>query len=518
MIKRLLAILVVASLFTLCGCNGDSQNFLGEEQEEAGEDIAIYSYKADTFCPIASDNQANIRMLGIVYEGLISLNDTLMPEPCLAENWKSSANCMEWTFNLRNNALWHSGGECTAQDVVYTVEQIKKSEKSAYSYNVSNIAEIKAASSHTVKITLSKPLANFVNLMYFPIIKKSDGELDLASFKPDGTGPYIFEDRGEGNICYLVSNKNWWGGYTVAKTIKVRMLPGGETALYAFSSGTVDIAPTDNMDWGKFVDPQADSYIEIPTPVYNFLGINHSDTVLGAVEIREAISMAIDRNMIVEKSALGYAEPAGSPVREKWFVRGNQIFDHSQNTNAAKKLLEENGWRFDSNIYRKSIDGVIHQAQFNILVNEENTIRENIAGIIKDNLEVFGIKVSITKLPFEEYTKRIQNGEYDAFVGSVVLSPDLDFAGLFGEENNFGFTDEEMLSVMYSMQLKSQPEDIQAGYAEFINLFEQINPVVGLFFENTVMIYSKRINEDDIKPSYFDMYRGIETMHKGEAK
>ena len=518
MIKRLLAILVVASLFTLCGCNGDSQNFLGEEKEEAGEDIAIYSYKADTFCPIASDNQANIRMLGIVYEGLISLNDTLMPEPCLAENWKSSANCMEWTFNLRNNALWHSGGECTAQDVVYTVEQIKKSEKSAYSYNVSNIAEIKAASSHTVKITLSKPLANFVNLMYFPIIKKSDGELDLASFKPDGTGPYIFEDRGEGNICYLVSNKNWWGGYTVAKTIKVRMLPGGETALYAFSSGTVDIAPTDNMDWGKFVDPQADSYIEIPTPVYNFLGINHSDTVLGAVEIREAMSMAIDRNMIVEKSALGYAEPANAPVREEWFVRGNQTFDHSQNNNAAKKLLEENGWRFDSNIYRKSIDGVVHQAQFNILVNEENTIRENIAGIIKDNLEVFGIKVSITKLPFEEYTKRIQNGEYDAFVGSVVLSPDLDFAGLFGEENNFGFTDEEMLSVMYSMQLKSQPEDIQAGYAEFINLFEQINPVVGLFFENTVMIYSKRINEDDIKPSYFDMYRGIETIHKGEAK
>ncbi len=518
MIKRLLVMLVAVALLMLCGCNGDSKDFLGKEQEIVGEDISIYSYKADTLCPIASNNQANIRMLGIVYEGLISLNDTLMPEACLAESWSSSANCMEWTFNLRNNALWHSGGELTAQDVVYTVEQIKNTDSSAYLYNVSNIAEIKATNSRTVKITLTKPLANFVNLMYFPIIKKTEGELDTVAFKPDGTGPYIFEDRGEGNICYLVSNKNWWGGYTVAKTIKVRMLPGGETSLYAFSSGTVDLAPTDNMDWGKFVDPVTASYIEIPTPVYNFLGINHSDAVLGAVEIREAISMAIDRNMIVEKSALGYAEPANAPVREEWFVRGSQTFDHSQSTNLAKKLLEENGWRFDSNIYRKSIDGVIHQAQFNILVNEENTIRENIAGIIKDNLEVFGIKVSITKLPFDEYTRRIQSGEYDAFVGGIVLSPDLDFVGLFGEGNSFGFLDEEMLSVMSTMQQKNQPEDIQSGYAEFINLFEQINPVVGLFFENTVMIYSKRINEDDIKPSYFDMYRGIETIHKGEAK
>ena len=75
-----------------------------------------------------------------------------------------------------------------------------------------------------------------------------------------------------------------------------------------------------------------------------------------------------------------------------------------------------------------------------------------------------------------------------------------------------------MFSVMSLMQQKNQPEDIQAGYAEFINLFEQINPVIGLFFENTVMIYSKRITEDDIKSSYFDMYRGIETIHKGEAK
>jgi len=518
MIKRLIALLLTMAVLTLNGCLGTPQSSFEDESEQAGEDISIFSYKADTFCPIASNNQANIRMLGIVYEGLVSLNDTLMPEACLAESWSSSANCMEWTFNLRNNALWHSGDEFTAQDAVYTVEQIKKSEKSAYSYNVSSIAEIKAPDSRTVKITLLKPLANFVNLMYFPVIKKGDAEIDLAAFKPDGTGPYMFEDRGEGNICYLVSNKNWWGGYTVAKTIKVRMLPGGETALYAFSSGAVDLAPTDNMDWGKFVDPVTASYTETSTPVYSFLGINHADTVLGAVEIREAISMAIDRNMIVEKTVLGYAEPANAPVREEWFVRGNQTFDHSQKTNAAKKLLEENGWRFDSNVYRKSIDGAVHQAQFNILVNEENTTRENIAGIIKDNLEVFGIKVSITKLPFEEYTKRIENGEYDAFVGSIALSPELDFSGFLGEGNSFGFEDEEMLSVMSEMQKKHLPEDIKAGYAEFINLFEQVNPVVGLFFENTVMIYSKRINEDDIKPSYFDMYRGIETIHKREAE
>lgn len=518
MIKKTVALLMSVIILLMCGCAGkNGGEKVKDKNKESGNDgITIFSYKPDTFCPILSNNEANLRMLGIIYEGLISLNDELMPEACLAESWTVSQNGTQWNFKLKKGVKWHSGGELTADDVVYTVEQIKKAGAGAYVYNVSNIEKIEAKGSGEVQFTLGKPSANFANLMYFPIIKKGDGDVDTAVFKADGTGPYCFEDRNEGNIYYLVRNSEWWGGTPSAETVKVRMLPGGDTALYAFSSGSVDLAPVGDMDWGKFVDPMVASYTSIPTPVFNFLGVNHNDGALGFSELRQAISYAIDRDEMVEKAMMGYAESANTPIRKKWFMYGDQNFVHKQNFDDAKKLLEENGWRLERNIYKKTVDNVQYFAEFDILINEKNTVRENIAGIIANNLEKFGIRANIVRVPYETYTERIAKGEYDTFVGSMALSADLDFMPLFGSGNMFGFEDEEFFFVLEDMQTRQNAEDTKAVYAEFINLFEQLNPVIGLFFEDSVMLYSKQIEEKTIKPSYFDIYRGIEKMHKGE--
>ncbi len=518
MIKRFLTIALTLLLaMSTFGCGKEQTKIKKEKDEAEGDSISIFSYKPDTFCPIASNNEANLRMLGIIYDGLISLGDNYVAQPALAESWDKSADGLAWTLNLRNNATWHDGGDCLAEDVIYTVNQIKKFENSSYAYNVSNIDKIEKTGARSVKITLKKPSANFINLLYFPIIKSGAEEIDTANFKPNGTGAYKFEDRNEGNIYYLIKNDRWWGGKAKTETIEVRMLPGGDTALYAFGSGTIDMAPADNMDWGKFVDPTAAEYTYIATPVYNFLGINHKKPQLAMAEVRRAISMVIDRSELIDEARMGYGVSANSPVRPEWFVCANQKFDYKQNTNAAKKIMEENGWEFQNNLYRKTKDGVEYKATFSILINEENTTRENVARIISKNLEEFGIKTSVTRVPYDEYTKRIAEGNYDAFIGSMVLAPELDFSSLLGQGNMFSFEDEEMQFVMTDMQKKTSDSEMKAAYAEFINLFEQVNPVVGLFFENSVLIYSKQI-EGDVVPSYFDVYRGIDSLEKGAAK
>ncbi len=501
-----LAVLLAVSLF---GCGKEQPKVKKEKEQQTKETLSIYSYKPDTFCPIASNNEANLRMLGIIYDGLISLGDNYIPQPALAESWKSANGNTEWTVTLRNNANWHSGGVCTSNDVVYTVNQIKKTENSPYRHNVSSVAECTSLDEKTVKFTLDKPLANFVNLLYFPIIKSGAEDIDLMAYKPDGTGAYKFEDRNEGNIYYLVKNDNWWGGKTKNDTIEVRMLPGGDTALYAFGSGTIDMTPADNMDWGKFVDPQTADYTEVATPTYTFLGINHQRPHLAMDEVRRAISMVIDRGEMIDEARMGYGKTANTPLRPEWYICEKQKFDHKPAVSSAKKLMEENGWEFKNNIYKKTQDGVEYTASFSILINEDNTVRENVAGIISKNLETFGIKASIVRVPYDEYTRRIANGEYDAFVGSMVLSAEMDFSGLLGEGNMFSFEDEELKFVMNEMQNRTSNEETQAKYEEFINLFEQLNPIVGLFFENSVMIHSKQIT-GELSPSYYDIYRGIE--------
>ncbi len=516
--KRVLSIILIMVLaISVFGCKENSIKNESENKSNDKESLAIFSYKPDTFCPIASNNEANLRMLGIVYDGLISLGDNYVPQPAIAESWQKSDDSLVWTITLRKNATWHDGSDCLARDVIYTINQIKKIENSPYLYNVSNIAEITETGKRSVKITLQKPSTNFVNLLYFPIIKEEAAEIDTANFKPNGTGAYKLEDRNEGNIYYLVRNDHWWGGKAKAETIEVRMLPGGDTALYAFGSGTIDMTPADNMDWGKFVDPTTAEYTDIATPIYNFLGINHKNPQLAMREIRRAISMVVDRDELIDEARMGYGVAANSPVRPEWFICENQKFDYKQNTNAAKKIMEENGWEFKDNLYRKTEDGVEYKATFSILINEDNTTRENVARMVSKNLEEFGMKINVVRVPYDEYTKRISEGDYDMFIGSMVLTPELDFSGLLGKENMFFFEDEEMEFVMTEMQNKNSDQEMKGAYAELINLFEQVNPVIGLFFENSVMIYSKQI-EGDVIPSYFDAYRGIDSLEKGAGK
>lgn len=514
MLKKVLSVILVSVLVMgIAGCGKTQTNAKSEKEPEKGEMLSIFSYKPDTFCPIASKNEANLRMLGIIYDGLISLGDNYIPQPALAEYWQASDNNTVWTVNLRKNATWHDGGDCTADDVVYTVNQIKKLESSPYSYNVSMISEVKKQSETSVSFTLTKPLANFVNLLYFPIIKSGAEKIDTANFKPNGTGAYRFEDRNEGNIYYLVRYEKWWGGKAKTATIQVRMLPGGDTALYAFGSGTIDITPADNMDWGKFVDPTTAEYTNVPTPVYTFLGLNHKRPQLAMSEVRRAISMVIDRKEMIDEARMGYGTVANTPIRPECYLWENRKTDFKPNTAKAKKLMEESGWEFKNNVYKKVNEGVEYTASFSILINEENTVRENTARIMAKNLQEFGIKAEVVRVSYEEYAKRIADGNYDAFVGSIALSPEMDFSELLGDGNMFAYSDEEMQFVMSEMQSKQSETETKAAYSAFINLFEQTNPIVGLFFEDSVVIYSKQI-QGEVSTSYYDAYRGIDSLEK----
>ncbi len=518
MLKKLLIFVMIAIMVFCTGCNKAKVSLRNNDVENSTVELSVFSYKPDTLFPIASDNEANIQMLSIVYEGLVEFSDELIPIPILAESWSASNNGLEWSVNLKNNVLWHDNtGKFSPEDVVYTVNKIKELEKSPFKYNVSNIKEVYVTGKNQIKFALIKPNANFINLLYFPIVKKENNEIDFANFKPNGTGAYKFEDRSEGNVYYLVKNSNWWGGKVNADSIKVKIMPSNETALYAFGSGSLDFVPAENMDWGKYVDPSSSSYTTIKTPVYNFLGINHNNKILANTELRRAISLAIDRDEICEEARMGYAQPANSPLRSEWIICENQKFEHKQNTVDAKKILEENDWEFKNNSFQKNIDGAIISAQFSILINEENTTRENIARIIVKNLEEFGVHTNVVRVPYDEYKKRISEGNYDAFIGSMALSPNLDFSEIFGDGNMFAFEDEELKFVMSSMQTKTDFAQIKAGYAEFINLFEQLNPVLGLFFEDSVMIYSKEI-KTEINPCYFNLYSGIGSIQKGETK
>ena len=516
--KRIIVLLMTGLLlFSLCGCGKKNINIEQSTSPLNAADISIYSHKPDTLCPIISKNQANIQMLGIVYEGLISLADNLYPEPCLAESVAVSDDGLVWTVNLRQNVQWHDGSAFVAEDVVYTVTQIKKNPDSIYFYNVSNIKNIAVLEQNKLKIEVNEPWSNFVNLLYFPIIKNGAEEIDANAFMPVGTGPYKYEDRKEVNAVYLVKNDNWWGGTPATDMITVKIIPDKSTALYTFGSGGIDMMLADDMDWGKFADPVISSHTTMSTPVFHFIGFNHRNDVLALPEVRCAISYAVDRSKIIDEAMMGYATAATMPIHPDWFVCGNKVIDTNQNKVAAKRALTDNQWQMTDGVYKKIIEESSLSTNLKILYNEENPVRESIATLVEKQLEEQGFAITLEKVKFEEYQARLADGEYDMFIGSYIVSPEIGFSMITSEGNIFGFENERMLQAQNNLKNKRSREEIEEGYGIIIDCFKEINPVAGLFFEDHVTIYNNRI-QGGVEPSYFDVYRGIETLLKEEAR
>ncbi len=516
--KRLVSLIVaVLMAFTLCGCGKKNKNTESGTSSWNAEEISIYSHRPDTLCPILSKNQANIQMLGIVYDGLICLADNLYPEPCLAENWSVSDDGLVWTVNLRKNVTWHDGDAFVADDVVYTVNQIKKNSDSIYFYNVSNIKNIGALNSNCVTVEVYEPWANYINLLYFPIIKNGAADANSETFIPIGTGPYKYEDRNEVNTVYLVKNDQWWGGTPTTNLITVKMIPDKNTALYTFSSGGIDMMLADDMDWGKFADPVVSSHTTMATPIFHFIGFNHQNHVLAFPEVRSAISYAIDRTKIIDEALMGYATATTMPIHPGWFVCGNKTIDTRQNIDAAVKVLVDNQWELSEGIYKKNVEENVLSTDLKILYNEENSTRETVAKIIEKQLEEQGFEITLEKVPFAEYQTRLSSGDYDMFIGSYIVSPEIGFSMIMSEGNIFGFENDKIYEALKNLKTKRNREEIEEGYGVIIDCFKELNPIAGLCFEDNVMIYNNRI-QGDVTTSYFDAYRGIENLKKEVAE
>ena len=89
----------------------------------------------------------------------------------------------------------------------------------------------------------------------------------------------------------------------------------------------------------------------------------------------------------------------------------------------------------------------------------------------------------------------------------------MDLSFLLGDGNLCRFEDDEMKFVLDELKTKSDKNGIVESYAEVINLFNQLNPMLGLAFRDKVMIYGNRI-EGEVKPSYYNIYNGIEKLVK----
>ncbi|TCK06306.1 ABC transporter substrate-binding protein [Phorcysia thermohydrogeniphila] len=476
--KLILFIVLIISAFTLALC------FVPEpsEKEESfsvGKPVDLEKvrflpgkYGGTLYLAVSSDPKTfNLVMahetsstdaVGELFEGLTEVDiKTLKPRGALAESWEIKDGGLRWIFHLRKGVKWFDGKEFTADDVVFTYNEIyfnpkiPNSTKDMFLID-GKLPKVRKIDRYTVEFLLPEPFAPLLYSLSAPIFPKhvleeavENGkfmETWTVSTPPEnliGTGPYRLVKYVPGQYLVYERNENYWkkderGNRLPYIERKVKfILPDRNTQLLKFKAGELHFYGLSGDDFPELKEGEKKGNYTIynlgPSLTADFLCFNQKK---GAIpdwkwklftnrKFRWAISHAIDRKGIILTVYNGLGYPVYSPV-----TPANKLYwDESYpkflyDLEKAKRLLEEIGLKDrNGDGWLETPDG--HKVEFNLLTNSNNPARVQIGAIIKHDLKRLGIDVHFQPLDFNNLVEKLlHTHDFDAVIIGLTGSID----------------------------------------------------------------------------------------------
>lgn len=555
-LRIILLLIIISILLSACTVNLKRNEDVVEDTYEdkydvidkgpvKGGSIRLFSTPVDTLNPILSNNIYVQDFLGLVFEGLYRLDNTQQPVPVLAEKSTVSADGLIFTVYLRQGIKWHDQMPLKPEDVVFTINTIlDMKNNSIYYKNVQNIASVAAGENNTVVITLKQPYSFIKNELTFPIIpmhrfldEKIENKQSKVNLSPIGTGPYKFNSYDKDNGVKLNLNEHWWnasGQYSDSQatedengkkaksnlafpyisTVEIRIFKNSNDANAAFQARDIDVLPAEYGEFRKYIGRTDITMKRYAGKNYEFLTLNLKKGALADKRIRNALNIFINKKQLVDSVASGIATPAEIPVIPNSWIYQLINLDQTNDLNAAKELMTKSGYVFDSGKNKYLKKGTSTALSFKIIVNDDNSLRYNVANDIASQLGKHGITVEVAKLSWADVQKNVKAGTYDMAVMGYRISsiPDLSFAyGTAQIENGLNVARYSNVSVdSYLQQILTQnnAENQKSAYTNLLKLISEDRPYIGLFFLNESVMYSKNIR-GAVNPYVWNKYNDI---------
>jgi peptide/nickel transport system substrate-binding protein len=317
---------------------------------------------------------ANNQIAAHIFEPLVARDDKQLPVPALATSWKATSDTV-WEFKLRPDVTFQDGSPFTADDVVFTFERAAKvpNSPSPFTLVTRQITRLEIVDPLTLRITTGAPVPLLpLDLATLPILShiaaaggapegKTTAELDRGEGLI-GTGPFRFVEWKRGAELVLARNDAYWGPKPAWEKVTFRPLANPAARVAALLAGDIDvIEDPPAADLPKLrKDPRvalSDAvsnrviYIALDTFAEPSPGIPDAKGPDGKAtnplkdrKVREALSHAIDRKGIVDKTLEGLGVPAGDFLPWPAFGTSKTTQPERYDWGQAKKLLAEAGY------------------------------------------------------------------------------------------------------------------------------------------------------------------------------
>lgn len=428
----------------------DPRDFKPVVGKPGGTVYFVLSGDPKTLNPALAQETTSTAAVGPLFSGLTKLNlKTMKPEPDLAESWEVSPDGRVWIFHLRRDVRWSDGKPFTADDVVFTFNEIYYNDSipaSARDILTVNGRKIKVEKidDYTVRFTLPEPFAPFLNALSVEILPKHkleryvrEGTFNTAwnvSTDPKdivGTGPWVIKEYVKGQRIVYERNPYYYerdeeGNRLPHIERRVGIIVSDpDTALLKFTSGEVDYIGIRAQDIQQVAElgDKIRVYDLGSTPSTTFLVFNQNpNSKVSKYKLRWfqnrtfriAVSHAIDREGICYLVYNGLAKPLYTPVTEanRPYYDEGYYPKFPYDLRKARRLLESIGFK------DRDGDGILedpqgHDLEFTLITSAGNKEREMIGNIIKEDLKRIGIKVHFQSIDFNSLVSRLTSPPYD---------------------------------------------------------------------------------------------------------
>ncbi|HVW71658.1 MAG TPA: ABC transporter substrate-binding protein [Candidatus Paceibacterota bacterium] len=303
--------------------------------------------------PLLALSDSDRDLTALTYSGLMGEDGNGNLVPVLAASYSVSTDGKTYTFTLRPDAKFSDGTPVTADDVVFTVEKAQDPNLKSPEYaNWSGVA-VAAIDARTVAFTLNKPFAPFLGNTTLGILPahlwKNTDDDDFAfsplNTSPVGAGPFTVRSvsRDSDGVIQSFSLK-----VNPSYVLGRPYLAGIDFTYFSQASDLAAALASKHVDSAYGV-PSAGAMEAPYSRVFGVFFNASQQPVFAHEEVRKALSIAIDRDTVVNQVLGGYATPLMGPVPPGSGVPEIPLPDPATRIADASKILADAGWTYDSN-------------------------------------------------------------------------------------------------------------------------------------------------------------------------
>lgn len=408
-------------------------------------------------------------------------------------------------FKLRKNVKWHDGNNFSAKDVVFTYKILTSPQVvSPYSSDFRFVKSVEMLDEFTLRVTYHEPYFKALEVWMMGIlpehILKNEKNLMSSKFNidPIGTGPYKLHQLEHSKNIILVAFDEYFEGRAKIDKISFSIIADPMTRFLMLKSLALDVGSIEPMQFDRQLNKEFFDKFNIYENIsraYTYLGFNLRLKKFQDARVREALSLAIDRQEIVDMLFFSHAKVCTGPFLPNTKAFNPDVKAPKQDIKKAKKLLNEAGYN-ENNPFT-----------FEIVTSNSNAIRPYAAQIIQHQLKKAGVVVKLRVMEWQAFLNMVVfPNKFDSVLLGWGLSPTPDPYIFWHSDNDrksgfnlTGYKNEKLDKMIEASQNMIDRDKLAKLWQEMFAMIVKDNPYLFLYIPNSITTVNKNIK--NIVPS-----------------